>query len=672
MGNFKNFKSEMQKQFDRMVKTNNVLYLTNVDKDLIYETYLAAFPEGTNEIYRERNAHDCNACKQFLRPYGNIVAIENNKLVSIWDFDMPDFYKEVASKLSDLVKSKPIKEVFVSKFQKLGIDSNKEIKLGVVKTWEHFYFKLPIAFVNKNTKSIESVKADFTAAKEVFKRSLEEISVDSIETTLDLILQKAIYRGEESKYVVSELLKHKKIYIELSDNEKDNYAWNNSIKYPAIAKIRNHAIGTLLVDLSKDKEINIAVAFFEHLMAPQNYKRTSAIITKNMITNAQSKIAEMGFEDSLGRRFANIDDISMGDILHANHESKIAMNVFDELKQELPANQQKLTKIDEVTIEDFIKNILPNSTSLEILLENKHENNFLSLIAPKIKDSKSLFKWNNSFSWAYNGDVTDSIKERVKRAGGNVNGVLRTSLSWFNYDDLDIHVIEPNNNEIYYRHQHSNTTGFLDVDMNANGSNTRKGVENITWTNKNKMLEGTYKVIINNFNKRENQDFGFDVEMEYDGKLYNFNYSKLIPNNHSIPVVEFKLSKTKGIEIINSLKLSSSSKEIWNLNTNTFHKVSLMLNSPNFWENTGSGIGNKHYFFILENCKNPTTPRGFFNEFLNEKLMKERKVFDVLGSKMKVENSDEQLSGIGFSSTKKNSITCKVKGNFTRTIKIIL
>jgi hypothetical protein len=45
---------------------------------------------------------------------------------------MPDFYKEVASKLSDLVKSKPIKEVFVSKFQKLGIDSNKEIKLGYI------------------------------------------------------------------------------------------------------------------------------------------------------------------------------------------------------------------------------------------------------------------------------------------------------------------------------------------------------------------------------------------------------------------------------------------------------------------------------------------------------------------------------------------------------------
>ena len=45
---------------------------------------------------------------------------------------------------------------------------------------------------------------------------------------------------------------------------------------------------------------------------------------------------------------------------------------------------------------------------------------------------------------------TSYIKEKVKNAGGNVNGVLRCSLSWFNYDDLDIHVKEPGGNHIYY------------------------------------------------------------------------------------------------------------------------------------------------------------------------------------------------------------------------------
>lgn len=40
-------------------------------------------------------------------------------------------------------------------------------------------------------------------------------------------------------------------------------------------------------------------------------------------------------------------------------------------------------------------------------------------------------------------------------AGGQTEGFLRCSLAWSNYDDLDLHVVEPSYNEIYY----SNRTG---------------------------------------------------------------------------------------------------------------------------------------------------------------------------------------------------------------------
>ena len=94
----------------------------------------------------------------------------------------------------------------------------------------------------------------------------------------------------------------------------------------------------------------------------------------------------------------------------------------------------------------------------------------------------------------------------------------------------------------------------------------------------------------------------------------------------------------------------------------------MIMNSPNHWD--GQTTGNKHYFFMLEGCKQEGGARGFYNEFLTDDLRDHRKVFEVLGSKMKTPESDDQLSGVGFSSTQRNHVFCRVAGSFTRTIKI--
>jgi hypothetical protein len=72
----------------------------------------------------------------------------------------------------------------------------------------------------------------------------------------------------------------------------------------------------------------------------------------------------------------------------------------------------------------------------------------------------------------------------------------------------------------------------------------------------------------------------------------------------------------------------------------------------------------------MNDCINESTPRGFYNEFLHNDLMEQKRVFSALGNKMRVAQSDNQLSGLGFSSTQRNELIVKVEGNFTRTIKL--
>jgi hypothetical protein len=209
----------------------------------------------------------------------------------------------------------------------------------------------------------------------------------------------------------------------------------------------------------------------------------------------------------------------------------------------------------------------------------------------------------------------------------------------------------------------------LDVDANGGSGMMTHPVENIFYANKATMQEGVYKLVVNQFNRRTTQDVGFEAEIDFMGTVYHFHYDKPVKAGEQVTVAEFNYSKKDGLTIIKSLPSTQSSKDVWNMATQTFQKVNVLMMSPNYWG--GQGVGNKHYFFMLDGCQNEGKARGFFNEFLKPELDVHRKVIEMVGSKMKTEESSNQLSGIGFSSTQRNSLLCRVKGTFTRTVKIV-
>ena len=91
--------------------------------------------------------------------------------------------------------------------------------------------------------------------------------------------------------------------------------------------------------------------------------------------------------------------------------------------------------------------------------------------------------------------------------------------------------------------------------------------------------------------------------------------------------------------------------------------------SPNHWD--GRAVGNKHWFFLINNARNDAPARGLYNEFLRTDLDKHRKVFELVGAKTKVAPSDDQLSGLGFSSTKPAVVTVRLEHKRGRPLFII-
>lgn len=680
---FTEMRDMLMDHFNEMVKDVNYLFEVAVDKDELWNLYLDSFPAGTNEIYRERRWHDCSCCRQFIKSIGNAVVIKDNKIETIWDFKTNDTtYQPVLNALSDFIKSHAVSDIYVSKFKKIGTQKNyEEMENGHIHEWTHFYVELPDRFVDKTSRSEGDIKGGYRDTRNVFKRSLDEISMDALDTILELITSNTLYKGEEWKNALTEFHRYKREYDKLSsDSEKNLYAWKKSVKAGiAIGRIRNHSIGTLLVNVSEGMNLDTAVKKYEQIVAPTNYKRSKPIYSKKMLEDAQKKIVELGYMDSLARRYAKLDDITVNDILFSNKDSAKridgAIDIFGELAKNTKGGKaKKFSKVEEVTVDTFINDILPTAREVELYLENKHSSNLVSLIAPENKDSKSMFKWGNNFGWAYSGNLTDSdMKDRVKAAGGNVTGDLRFSIQW-NEDgkdncDLDAHCIESTGYEIYYgsakKPNFSPTRGQLDVDIIYPSG--KVAVENITWANRNAMKDGVYEFFVNQFSGSVKN--GFRAEIEFDGQIYSFDYPHSMRSGENVKVAEVTLNNGK-FTIKELIPSSVSSKEIWGVKTNEFVPVSVICYSPNYWSNVENKVGHRHVFFMLKGCINEENPSGMFNEFLIQDLYEHKKVMEALASKMRVEDTDDQLSGVGFAMDKRAEVVVKVIGSVERVLKI--
>lgn len=686
---FKDFVKAIQKNLQQMSKDSSRLFTVNVDTEELYNLYLDSFPAGTNEIYRERREYDCSCCRHFIRDIGNVASIKNGELHTIWGINpvSDDKYNVVAAALDAYVKQKAVLGVFLKKEKRIGTPENREmLPTGKINKYEHFFVDLPEICIFKECygHTLEGDLSQFRDVRNVFKRSLDEISKEAVDTVLELIAQNSLYKGAEWKKQLTEFKNYQKEYGKLTDEQKELWIWEKSIAAGAvIGKIRNHSIGTLLVNISEGMDLDLAVRKYEQIVAPVNYKRPKAIFTKKMLEDAKKTITELGYMDSLQRRFATLDDITVNNILFSNKDAAKritgAMDLFDEMEQDVAIDPKRFSKVEEISAEDFIKNVLPVAKELEVYLENKHIQNMVSLIAPEVAAAKTMFKWNNGMSWAYTGNITDSdIKENVKAAGGSVTGIVRFSIQWNDKDgkdnsDLDAHCIEPKGGEhIYFGYVKSRRTrGELDIDITNPIEQCRASngvaVENITYPSKEYMIPGTYKFFVNQFAYRGSQ--GFKAEIEVNGEIHSYEYNTPVRGN--VDVAEVILDQSGNFKVVDKLpgNCATISKDVWGIKTLQFTPVSVVCYSPNYWDEQ-KGIGHQHLFFMLKDCINPEEPNGYYNEFLKPELEQHRRVFEALGAKAHVKDVDDQLSGVGFSLTKRNDLIIKVKGATERVVKV--
>lgn len=208
------------------------------------------------------------------------------------------------------------------------------------------------------------------------------------------------------------------------------------------------------------------------------------------------------------------------------------------------------------------------------------------------------------------------------------------------------------------------TGAVQDVDYTEAAAPGYVPVENITFPDLDKMPDGEYVCKIHNWRLREPTVGGFRAEIEFEGKIFQYEYDKPMPHKQWITVAVVTKKDGK-FSIEHMLPCSESSQEVWGVQTQQFARVSTIMLSPNHWDD--QKVGNKHVFFMLFDCKNQEPTRGIYNEYLRSDLNDSRKVFEVLGQQTMCPVVDDQLSGLGFSSTRGDAVTVIVETAVKRT-----
>lgn len=702
----KKFQAKVQEQFNKMCSLGK-LFRVDIPGSKIWEIYLKSFVSDPKFRDPASSEHNCNNCNNFLKRYGNVVAIQDNKVISMFDVEAEDEYIPVAKALSEAIRAAKIKEVFFETFDslnalpyevckrshskfRLGIEVNRKIynqdeadkygvvRVGEVRTFEHLYLELPKNFVNMSGKSVEAIVGEYRDPKDLFQKAMEIIPLDTLQLVKDLINQGSLLNGITYIPKVDKMIELKTLFDALPVGERDNWCWDKSYNLP-YARFKNELIGTLCTELAEGMELNKACANWNKREDPSNKMKPTAPITKKQIEEAEKFIQENGYVESFNRRMATLEDIKVSEILHVNKgDGKLkTISVMEGVKATSTRHKRSEFKsIEEVTIEKFMKDILPGCTSVEAYLDNEHEGNLATLTTANDPNSKPIFRWPNNYSWTFNGNLAgkSQIEESVKALGGKTDGVLRFSIMWAedsDNSDLDAHCQEKGYHHIYYADKVSGRTGGnLDIDITQPQSHkerTKKNVvENITYPTLSRMKDTEYQFFVHQFNDRGST--GFKAEIKFGDEVYNYEYNRRVSGNVKIATVTLKNGVFSIQHHLEPSAMVGVGKEIYNLQTGEFHKVNLVCFSPNHW--LANEIGHKHYFFMLDGCKAPGPIRAFHNENLSMDLIPHRKVMEVLGSVRTVPSIEGQLSGLGFNATVKDELVVKLQGTHKRMLKI--
>ena len=151
---------------------------------------------------------------------------------------------------------------------------------------------------------------------------------------------------------------------------------------------------------------------------------------------------------------------------------------------------------------------------------------------------------NSNFQEEYGENIDDDID-------------FGCDLEWHDKNDLDLHCIEPDGNEIYHgKKRNDETGGELNHDVTQPKDNEISH-ETIVWKDFSKMKIGTYRFFVHQYTYR-NGNSGFKAKIQFNGETYLYIYNKPLKQGEDVEIAKVTIEKDASFSASNYIPVDMS------------------------------------------------------------------------------------------------------------------
>ena len=375
------------------------LFTTNAGD--LFEAYLAGLPGEHRQYYT------CHACRDFLRRFGGLVAIEadDHTVSPFWHVeDAPPFYRPAVDGMATLAERATVTGIFLTSEAVWG--------KPVTGPWHHFAVTPPTSMTFKRmTKTAGQMMAEKCEDYGMLARSLAEFTPTVVTQAVAVLKTETLYRSEKCLGVAEWLAGlHTQRATAKDTRVRQNLLWKAVATAPAgFCHVRSSMIGTLLEDIAAGMAFGEVKARFDAKMHPLRYQRPQAAPTAGNMEQAEKLVEQLGIAASLRRRFARLDEVQAlwRPVVRAPEPQ--GAGVFAHLRpKEVQPPQRLVIPPTTMTWEKFRREILPTAEQIEYWIPTG-QGNFTALVTAVDSEAPPILQWDredrrNPVSWyVWNG-----------------------------------------------------------------------------------------------------------------------------------------------------------------------------------------------------------------------------------------------------------------------------